>query len=220
MIASQLSSDYIPPLRTSDSAQKALDRMAEFRVSHLPIVNEKEFLGLISDRDIAELTDLNEPIGSSGLSTIYQTVNEDQHLFDVIRLIHEQQLTVVPVIDNKNNYLGLITLTTLAEYFAVITAIESPGGIIILELGIRDFSLSEIARIIESEGAMILSSYVKTFNDSTKLELTVKVNKTDLTAILASFQRFNYHIKASFSQVSRSDDTMDRFDSFMNYLNM
>ncbi|AFD05688.1 CBS domain-containing protein [Solitalea canadensis] len=220
MVASQLASDFIPPLKTSDSAQKALDRMAEFRVSHLPIVNETEFLGLISDHDIAELADLNEPIGSSGLSIIYQSVNEDQHLYDAIRLIHEQKLTVVPVIDHRNQYTGLITLTSLAEYFSVITAIESPGGIIILELGVRDFSLSEIARLIESDNAMVLSSYVKTFSDSTKLELTIKVNKTDLTSILASFQRFGYTVKASFSHVSRSDDTMDRFDSFMHYLNM
>ncbi|MCO4293207.1 CBS domain-containing protein [Solitalea sp. MAHUQ-68] len=220
MVAAQLASDFIPPLRTSDSAQKALDRMAEFRVSHLPIVNESEFLGLISDHDIVELEDLNEPIGSSGLSTVYQSVNEEQHMYDVIRLIHEQKLTVVPVIDHKNLYKGLITLTTLADYFATLTSIESPGGVIILELGVRDFSLAEVSRLIESDGASVLNSFVRTFNDSTKLELTIKVNKTDLTGILSSFQRFNYHVKASYSQVSHADDTMDRFDSFMHYLNM
>ncbi|POY38324.1 CBS domain-containing protein [Solitalea longa] len=220
MVAAHFVSDFIPPLRTSDSAQKALERMAEFRVSHLPIVNESEFLGLISDHDIAELVDLNEPIGSSSLSTTFQSVNEDQHMYDVVRLIHEQKLSLVPVIDHTNQYKGVITLTTLAEYAATLTAVESPGGIVILELGVRDFSLAEVSRIVESDGALVLSSYVKTFSDSTKLELTIKVNKTDLTGILSSFQRFNYHVKASYSQVSHSDDTMDRFDSFMHYLNM
>jgi acetoin utilization protein AcuB len=220
MLASQLVSDFLPPLRTSDTAQKALDRMAEFRVSHLPVVNETEFLGLVSDNDLIELLDLNEPIGNTDLSLVFQSVTEDQHVYDVIRLIYEQSLSVVPVVDIRNRYTGVITATTLIEHFAKLTAVDNPGGIIILELSMRDFSLSEIARIVESNDASILSSYVKSFSDSTRMEITLKINKTDLTSIVSSFQRFNYNIKATFFQNSRADDTMDRFDSFMHYLNI
>src|SRR2546428_6287153 len=191
MLASQLVSDFLPPLKTSDSAQKALDRMAEFRVSHLPVVNETEFLGLVSDNDLIELIDLDEPIGSTELSLIFQSVGENQHVYDVIRLIYEQALTIVPVVDSRNRYIGVITAATLIEYFAKITAVDSTGGVIILESSMRDFSLSEIARIVESDDASILSSYVNSFSDSTRIEITLKINKTDLTSIVSSCQRFN-----------------------------
>ncbi|SMO65208.1 CBS domain-containing protein [Solitalea koreensis] len=220
MLASELVSDFLPPLKTSDTAQKALERMSEFHVSHLPVVNETEFLGLVCDNDIVELVDLEEPIGNTELSLSFQSINENQHVYDVIRLINEQSLTIVPVVDNRNRYTGVITATTLIENFAKLIAVDNPGGIIVLESTMRDFSLAEIARIVESNDASILSSYISTFSDSTRIEVTLKINKTDLTPILASFQRFNYSIKATFFQNPRADDTMDRFDSFMHYLNI
>src|SRR5688572_9600949 len=111
MLASQLVSDFLPPLRTSDTAQKALDRMAEFRVSHLPVVNETEFLGLVSGNDLIERLDLHEPIRHTDLSLVFQSVTEDQHVYDVIRLIYEQSLSAVPVVDIRNRYTGVITAT-------------------------------------------------------------------------------------------------------------
>lgn len=220
MLAADLITDFVPSLKTSDSVEKAMSWMAEFRVRHLPIVNNTQLLGLISDEDILELNEPDQPIGNQKLSLVRPYVNEGQHIYDVIKLIAEQKLSVVPVLDPKSNYLGLITMQDLVTHFADMAAIADPGGILILELGIRDYSLSEIARIIESNQASILSSYITSKLDSTKIELTLKINKTDLTDIIASFQRFNYTIKASYHQNNHMDDTMDRYDSLMNYLNL
>lgn len=220
MLAGELTYDFIPPLKTSDTVQTAIERMEEFRVSHLPIVNEVELLGLLSDQDIIEIEDYQQPVGNQDLSLNTQSVYEDQHIYDVIRLVHEQRLSVVPVVNYKKQYRGLISMSTLVTYFAGLTALEHPGGILVLELGARDFQLSEIARIIESDNASVLSLYVRTFSDSTKMELTLKLNQTELTHIIASLERFNYEIKASFHQSPRLDDTMERFESFMHYLNI
>jgi hypothetical protein len=80
--------------------------------------------------------------------------------------------------------------------------------------------LSEIARIVESNDAKILSSYISSHIDSTKLEVTIKINRTDLSAIIQTFNRYNYTIKASFHQSEYVDDLKDRFDSFMSFLNI
>ncbi|QEC50988.1 CBS domain-containing protein [Anseongella ginsenosidimutans] len=218
MLAVELLSDYIPALKTSNSVQTAFDRMDEFRVSHLPVVNGMDFLGLVSDQDLIEIADHSQPIGTS--LPLYQSVQDSQHVYDVIRMVHELQLTAVPVVDEKKKYLGLISMNSLVTYFAQLTAVDHPGGIVVLELGARDFQLSEIARIVEANDAFVLSSYIRSFSGSTKLELTMKISKTDLTHIIASFERFNYLVKASFHQASHRDDTMDRFDSFMHYLNI
>ncbi|WP_304062251.1 CBS domain-containing protein [Pedobacter glucosidilyticus] len=218
MIAAQLISDAIPPIKTSDSIQKVEDRMAEFRLNHLPIVNETQFLGLISDEDIIEIPDYDTTVGNVNLSLINPFVYEDQHIYEVIRLFYEQKLTAVPVLDSSMNYLGLISINTLTAYFAKITSVADPGGIIILEISNRNNSLSHIAQIVESNNAQILSSYIDTVANSTKLEITIKVNKTDISPIIASFLRYDYTIKATFNHLQRDNDSKDRFDSLMNYL--
>lgn len=220
MLAAELVSDFIPALKTSDSVQTAFERMGEFRVNHLPIVNETDFLGLISDQDIIELNDYSQPIGNHRLGLIYQSVLDSQHIYDVIRMIHDLKITAVPVVNEKKKYQGLISMNALVTWFAKLTSLEQPGGIIVLELATRDFQLSEIARIVEANDAIILSSYVQSFSDSTRMELTLKISKTDLTHVIASFERFNYLVKATFHQAAHMDDTMDRFDSFMHYLNI
>ncbi len=220
MYAHELISDAIPPVRTSDTIQKVMERMAEFRVNHLPIVNDQQFLGLISDEDLIEVPDINFPVGGLSLSLHNPFVFEEQHVYDVIRLFYEQKLSIVPVLDPNKNYKGLISITTMMEHVATITSVKEPGGIIILEINNRNNSLSHIAQIVESDNAQILSSYVKSFPDSTRLEVTLKLNRTDISSILASFLRYDYNVKATFNDSKSDDGTSDRYDQLMNYLDI
>src|SRR4051812_12472814 len=153
MLAIELISDAIPPVHTSDTIQKVLDRMAEFRVRHLPIVNEDQFLGLLAEQDVLAEPDHNVQIGTLALSLVNPYVLEDQHIYDVIRLFYEQQLTIVPVLDNKKNYLGMISINTMNGYFARLTSVAQPGGIIVLEINSRNNSLAHMAQIVESDNA-------------------------------------------------------------------
>jgi acetoin utilization protein AcuB len=220
MLAIELIADVIPPVHTSDSIQKVMERMLEFRLRHLPIVNEQQFLGLISDADLTEEGDYQASIGSLGLSLVNPYVLEDQHIYDVIRLFFEQQLTIVPVLDAKKNYLGMISINMMNENFAKLTAVAEPGGIIVLEITNKNNSLAHMAQIVESDNAQILSSYVRTFPDSTRMEVTLKVNKLDISAIVATFLRYEYDIKATFNHSGDNDNSKDRYDSLMNYLNL
>ena len=220
MLAIELISDTIPAVHTSDPIQKVMERMLEFRIRHLPIVNEQQFLGLISDADLVEEGDYQASIGSLALSLVNPYVLEDQHIYDVIRLFSEQQLSIVPVLDAKKNYLGLISINTLAEYFTKLTSVSDPGGIIVLEIGNKNNSLAHMAQIVESDNAQILSSYVRTFPDSTRMEVTLKINKVDISAIVATFMRYEYEVKATFNHIDDNDNSKDRYDSLMNYLNL
>jgi acetoin utilization protein AcuB len=220
MLAVELISDAIPPIHTSDTIQKAVDRMIEFRIRHLPIVNEDQFLGLLAESDLLAETDHQTPIGALGLSLVNPYVLEEQHIYDVIRLFYEQKLTVVPVLDIKKNYSGMISINAMNQYFARLTSVEQPGGIIVLEINNKNNSLAHMSQIIESDNAQILSSYVRTFPDSTRMEVTLKVNKQDISAIIATFLRYEYNVKATFNHTDGHDNSMDRYDSLMNYLNL
>jgi acetoin utilization protein AcuB len=128
MLAKELISDLVPPLKTSDTGLKALSMMEIYRISHLPIVNNLEFLGLISDTDIYDMNMADEPIGNHQLSLFSPYVTSDQHIFEVIELVGRLKLTVVPVLDEKKNYLGLILMSDLLHHFADLAALKNPGA--------------------------------------------------------------------------------------------
>lgn len=221
MLAKDLISDVVPALKTSDTEAKALNWMEVFRVSHLPIVNNLEFLGLISDADIYDLNMTDEPIGNHHLSLFSPYVNVNQHVFEVIALASKLKLTVIPVLDDKKQYLGLITQTDLLNYFGDLLAVKNLGGIIVLELNQNDYSLSQIAQIVESNDAKILGLYLSSSSDSTKLDITLKINRTDLSAVMQTFIRYNYTIKASYLDDNSMDSFFsDRYDQFMRYLSI
>ena len=106
MIARELITDGILPLKTSDTGKTALSWMEDYKLSHLPIVNNEKFLGLISEMDIYELNNFNEPLGNHTLSLKNPFVYEHQHIFDVLKLVNALRLTLIPVLDDENNYTG------------------------------------------------------------------------------------------------------------------
>jgi CBS domain-containing protein len=221
MVAADLISDNIPSLKTSDTGQVALNWMEIFRVSHLPIVNNLDFLGLISDSDIYDMNQPEEAIGNHELTLLKPYVRDNQHLFEVIGIAARLKLTVIPVLDEKNHYLGVITSSDLIRHMASLTSLEQPGGIIVLEMTDRDYSLSQIAQIIESNNIKVLSMYITSPADSTKLEVTLKVNETDLLPVVRTFERYNYDVKTWITANESLDRFYsERFDLLMKYLNM
>lgn len=221
MLAKDLISDVVPALKTSDSGQRALYWMDIFRISHLPIVNNEDFLGLISDKDIYDHNMAEEPIGNHSLSLFSPYVTADQHVYEVMEVASELQLTVIPVLNDEKKYQGVITLTDLLHYFADVSALKQPGGIIVLELNLNDYSMSQIAQIVEGNDAKILSSYITSSPNSTKMEVTLKINRKDLSSIMQTFMRYNYIIKASFMDENDLNSLYEnRYDSFMKYLSI
>jgi len=221
MVANDLISEIIPSLKTSDTGQTALNWMEIFRISHLPIVNNQDFLGLISDTDIYDMNQPEEPIGNHELTLLKPFVTDSQHLFEVIGIAAQLKLSVVPVLDNHGHYKGVITTNDLVRHIAGISSMDQPGGIIVLEMIERDYSLTQIAQIVESNNVRILSMYITSPVESTRLEVTIKVNSTDLSSVIRTFERYNYDVKTWVT----ADDSLDRFyserlDMLIKYLNI
>jgi CBS domain-containing protein len=221
MIAKVLITDYITPLKTSDKGIDALAAMEELKVNHMPIVNNGNFLGLISEFDIYNLNDPEEALGNHTLSLPRIFIDQSASVYDIVKLIGEHNLTLVPVVDSKENYIGSVTLGSLVGYLAKIFSVESPGGIIVLELSQSDYMLSEIAGIVESNDAKVINVFITSYPDSTKLEVALKVNTTEIESILQTFSRYNYVVKAFYTDRQEFfDDMGDRYDELMNYLNI
>ena len=219
MIATELISARLIPLRTSDTGRAALSVMSDFYVKHLPIVNDAQLLGVISEEDILN-NPMSEPVGSYSLQLRKPYVSYNEHLFEIMSTMAENDLTVIPVIDADGNYMGLITQNDLMQFYARSFSFTEPGGILVLEMAKRDYHLSEIARHIESDGAVVLSCFISNTADPSFVSLTIKLNKSNLDQVVATLGRFGYTVKGSYVETEYVDQLKDRYDMLMNYLDV
>ncbi len=220
MLAIDLISEEIPPLKDTDTGKTAMNWMDDFHLAQLPIVKGKHLLGMITEDDILDENDDEKALGSYKIEFNKVFVHQYEHVYEVIGRMAAAKLRVMPVLDEEANYLGCISIDTILEKISNLAAMKDPGGILQLELNVNDYSLSEISNIVESNGAKILSSYIYTHDDSTKMDVTIKINKTDLSAIIKTFERYNYIIAASYHKSEMEVEIKRKFEAFLHYLNM
>lgn len=220
MIVSDLITDEVPPLKNTDRVDLALTWMEEFKVNHLAVTNGRELLGIISE---SELLDSNHPdytIEKLQLKLAKPAVHKNQHAYDALRIMSKFNLSLLPVLDEHEQFIGSITQRSVLQKMTVLTSIDEPGGIIVLEIDMPDYNLTQIASIVESNDSKILSVNVASIIDSKKIEVTLKINKEDLSRVLQTFNRYNYNVKASYHQSQFEDDLKNRFSEFMRFINV
>jgi predicted transcriptional regulator len=220
MLVGDLITDEIPPLKTTDTVEMALDWMEQFKVSHLAVVNnDRELVGLVTETDLLDYEHPEETISLSKVHLLKPIIHHYQHTYDLVKLMSSLNLTLIPVLDENELYKGCITLKGIVQNLSNMIAVQNPGGVIVLELNQIDYSVTQIANIIEGNDAKILSLHVSSHPDSMKMEVTIKVNREDLSSILQTFNRYNYTIKASFHLGDYDKGLKDKLDEFLRYLN-
>ena len=219
MQAFELISSTIQPIPPDEDGERALELMNIFRVNHLAIVKNNFYLGVVSDKEIMNWNSKTEFIEEHLPNLASPHVLYNQHLFDIIEVLEKNNLSVVPVLDKDKQFQGVITSRKLLYTIANSAAIQSVGGVIILQMNNNDYSMTEIANIIENNNTKILSSYVISKKDSTEMELTIKLNKSDISDVIRDLHRYDYNVKASFKENDPNTDFLDRYEQLMRYLN-
>lgn len=220
MRAIELITEDLPPLTHLDTGEKAMHWMDEFKVSHLPVLKNGNFVGVVSENDILDRMHLDQKLDILFDHLPRPYVYSDTHIYEVLAKIAEHKVSVMPILDRDEKYLGCTNVFHLLKLIANTSSIKETGGILVLEVNQHDYSLAQIAQIVESNQAKILSSYIMSNADTTKLEVTLKINQIELDRIIRTFERYDYVIKASFQKSSLDDDIQNRFDSLMHYLNL
>ena len=220
MNAIDIISSEIPELSFSDNGVNALNLMEEYKVVHLPIVHDGTFVGLISENEILEMEKPTVAFSAVNQKLLEISTQEGAHIYEILRLMDEFQLSVLPVDGPEGQYEGCITVNNLIHNRAQMQAVGEPGGTVVLEMNTYDYSLSQIAQIVEGNDAKILSVTVSTAPDSQLMEVTLKVNKEDLNPIIQTFNRYDYNIKYYYQKPRYSQDLKRRYEELMKYLNM
>lgn len=193
--------------------------MDDFKVSHLPVVEGQVFVGIVSEREIMDANAPGSTIADLDADLEKAFVLDGQHIYYVIRKMASTDLTCIAVLDVDSNYLGCITLSDLVVKFEELAVINQPGGILVITLREMDYSLAKIAHIVEQNDVRILSAYIFNRKDMGKMELTLKVNREDLSPVIQSLERHDYEVLAYFQENAHLEDVKDRYDELMRYIN-
>lgn len=220
MLAKDLISEEIRPLQISDTALSALHWMDEFRTTDMPVVDGEKYVGMIGEDAIFGLGNFEESLSEMPLNKAGTSVLQDQHVYEAIRISALQKISFVPVVDEAGIYLGAISQQKMIDFMSQMTGVGNPGGIIIIETGQNDYSLSEIAKIVEAEEARIISAHIATPAGSAHVEVTLKLNRMDIQQVVQSLDRHGLKIKASYYESDYFDNLHDRYNSLMNFLNI
>ncbi len=204
----------------NDTVAATLDKVNELHLQQLPVVKGKEYLGIITEEDLLNVDDDMKTIKDLKFTFPFIYLFDYQHIFDALQYLETYQFDMLPILNKNNQYVGVITPKNLLLALNKTISNQEIGAIIVLEMEERDNSLTHIANIIESENCKILHTGVKVLGDSSKVELTIKLNKTNISSVLASLWRHDYVVKATFNDGSDQNDIQERYNLLMNYLNL
>ncbi len=222
LLAEDLLNRMIPPLKSTDSAAKAARWLDEFHVGQLPVLDQRQYRGLVTEADLADFDDPTTLLSELplGFSDVY--VRPDQHFYRVMELAIENKIQLVPVVDERQEYAGVVTIADALAAFGQPGTASGTGGILVLGMEERDYSLSQISRYVEENNAKIIQSHVATDDlDPYRIRLTLKLNTDNLARITATLERFGYSVTAQFSGTTAvGDDEHERFDALLRYLSV
>lgn len=219
MFAHLLLDASIPTVLNSETVDKALFVMQENYLHALPVINEEgEYAGIINEEELLDVFDGQKPLSEFISDTV--AVRIDEHFFNILKNKELLKKSIAPVVEQNNQYAGVISDRSIIQFLAHDRSIEELGGIIVLEIKSINYSLAEMARIVESNNANIIHSYISSSTNSENILITLKINKTDLKEIVLTFERFNYHIVAVYHTSEYEEGFKERYDSLMVYLNV
>jgi len=221
LIAKDLISDIITGIEMIDNGEKALSMMNIFQVNHLPIIENGTLVNILNEDDIL-LNGFDKTIGEYNLGNNKKYVGENCHIFNIIDRLAKNNLSLIPVINEESEYLGSITHQDVFHYFGDIFTFEFPGSIIEIEMPIKDYSLTKISQLVESEESSIIGLLINDTNlTDNMMDVIIKLNKKNISRVIASFERHGYKIKTSYSSENFSVDLLkERYDALMHYLNV
>lgn len=198
----------------------ALEILNESNVAFLPVVDGSRHLGYICTADIMDVKPKSKKIDTYINTALAAKIYDDQHLFEIVKIFAEVNSTVISVVNHQEEFVGIIAAKDLIKHFAQLSGFSEAGSIITLEMGASDYSLSEIARLVEYNNAKVLSVQLSSPDQSSVLQVHVKLNTRDIQAIRSTFERYNYKVVASYFNEDDISGLKSRYDQLMKYLDL
>jgi acetoin utilization protein AcuB len=218
MLTRELLSQTLPYLHLQDKVYQALQMMNDNHVTHLPIVEGDKYVGLISEDDLLQAENDNSELAELEQAFATVSIKEEEHFLKAVQIAVENGLSVVPVVSEENELTGTVVYNDLLKFSSEFMSLNEPGGLIVLEMNSNQYSFNEISKLVETNNAQI--TQLNTSNDAETglMQVTIRINKPEVSDIVATFQRYEYTVKYFFGEELYANELKSNYDNLMNYL--
>ena len=220
MLATELTNNILPQLQLSDTVSKALQLMSDFKITHLPVVSEEIFLGLISEDDLLDEENKKSQIEHFQSDFIPASISSNKHFLQAVGISNLYQTNVIPVINEENGLVGTISGQALLTALGDFSGANEPGAVIEIQMERSKFNLSEINRIVESDGAIVLHLNITTMPELLLLQVTISINKRNINPHLLPFERYEYTVTYYSGEELFENEIDNNYRHLMNYLDI
>jgi acetoin utilization protein AcuB len=218
MLTRELLSQSLPGLRLQDKVYQALQLMNDNHVTHLPIADGDKFIGLISEEDLLQAENDNAELSSLQQSFGNISVKEDEHFLKAVQIAADNGLSVVPVVTDENELVGTVAYNDLLKFSSEFMSLSEPGGLIVLEMESNQYSFNEISKLVETNNAQITQLNTNNDAETGLMQVTIRINKPEVSDIVATLQRYEYNVKYFFGEELYANELRSNYDNLMNYL--
>ena len=220
MLTIDLINNNIPRLQLQDTVAKAIQLVADFKVTHLPVVAEDTYLGLLSEEDLLDAEDDKLTIEVLQKYFIPASVKDNVHFLNAVNSSIQYDSNIVPVINEEGDLAGVISTSDLLKTLGNFAGANEIGGIIVLEMERSQFAISEISRIVESNDCTILHLNSHTDQATGLLTVTIHINKKEIASVVATFERYEYDVIYYFGNENFENEIHSNYKHLMNYLDL
>jgi CBS domain-containing protein len=217
MLANQLITNHYPTVEPNDKIFTALQLMEDFDILHIAVVDHNKYLGIISKDDLLDADD-SGPIKVAMAGMLQKAVKASEHFLSAMKLASQNSLSMVPVVNNEQEWLGAVPAMELLKVATQFTGAEEPGAVIVLEMERKSYSFGEISRLIETNDAYITQFNTSFENETGLLVVTIKINKVEVSDIISTFQRYEYSVRYFIGEEQYENELRYNYDHLMSYL--
>jgi predicted transcriptional regulator len=218
MLTRELLSQTLPYLRMTDKVYQALQLMNENHVTHLPIIDGEKLVGTVSETDLLQAENDRDTLDTFQQSFSDVSVKDDEHFLKAVQLAADSGLSVIPVVSEENELLGTVAYNDLLRFSSEFMSLSEPGGLIVLDIPSNQYSFNEISKIIEMNDTQITQLNTSNDPESGMMQVTIRINKPEVSDIVATFQRYDYNVKYFFGEELYANELKSNYDNLMNYL--
>jgi acetoin utilization protein AcuB len=218
MLTGELRSQNLPYLHLQDKVYQALQLMNDNQVTHLPIVDGEKYVGIVSEDDLLQVDNDHVTLATLQQSFGNSFVKSNEHFLKAIQLAAENGLSVVPVVNEENELINVVSYNDLLKNAAEFMSLNEPGGLIVLEMESNQYSFNEISKLVETNDAQITQLNTSNDAETGMMQVTIRINKPEVSDIVATFQRYEYNVKYYFGEELYANELRNNYDNLMNYL--
>jgi Mg/Co/Ni transporter MgtE len=194
------------------------DHLYEIPFSHFPVVEEGIYIGCIIKDDL-ETFDVDKKVTDYRFTLEPFFARTQMIWLDVLEVFAKNHTNLVPVLDEHNHYVGYYEIEDIIKFFHETPFLKEQGGILVVQKGILDYSMSQIAQIVESNNGKLLGLFVSEAN-AESVQVTIKISLGAMNDIIQTFRRYNYEIISEHQEDNYINNLKERSDYLDKYLNI